>query len=146
MRMCANSGSELHLVEPLGFELDNARMRRAGLDYRDMTTVTVHDSWAACRRRFADHRMFAFTAAGEQSFTSVRFDPGDVLVLGQESVGLSTQILAEFDATHRLRIPMVPDSRSINLSNSAAIAVYEAWRQNDFRGATVAGANEPDLS
>ena len=135
MRMCANSGSELHLVEPLGFELDDARMRRAGLAYRDMTTISLHRSWSACRERFIGHQMFAFTAAASQSFTTVNFEPGDVLVLGQESVGLSSEILADFAVDQRLRIPMVPGSRSINLSNSAAIAVYDAWRQNDFRGA-----------
>lgn len=135
MRMCANTGSRLHLVAPLGFEVDDARLRRAGLDYRDMTTLTVHDGWPQLRAALADRRMFAFTAAAARWHTAAAFAAGDVLVFGQESTGLPDEVLADFPGDRRLRIPMVPGSRSLNLSNSAAVGVYEAWRQIGFPGA-----------
>lgn len=135
MRMCANTGSRLHLVAPLGFEVDDARLRRAGLDYRDMTTLTVHDGWPQLRAVLPGRRMFAFTAAAARWHTAVAFAAGDVLVFGRESTGLPEAVLGEFADERRLRIPMVAGSRSLNLSNSAAVAVYEAWRQIGFPGA-----------
>jgi tRNA (cytidine/uridine-2'-O-)-methyltransferase len=135
MRMCANTGSRLHLVAPLGFDLDDAKMRRAGLDYRDMTTVTVHSDWATAAAVFAGRRMFAFTAQARQWHTDAAFAALDVLVFGRESSGLPETVLGQLPADRLLRIPMVPGSRSLNLSNSAALAVYEAWRQIGFPGA-----------
>jgi tRNA (cytidine/uridine-2'-O-)-methyltransferase len=135
MRLCANSGARLHLVAPLGFDLDDAKMRRAGLDYRDMTTVTPHDDWDSAVRALAGRRMFAFTAQSDHWHTAARFAKGDVLVFGRESTGLPDDILGQFPAERRLRIPMVAGSRSLNLSNSVALGVYEAWRQLGFAGA-----------
>ena len=135
MRMCANTGSQLHLVAPLGFEVDDARMRRAGLDYRDMTTLTVHDDWSALVATVGERRLFAFTAAAHRWHTDSDYQPGDVLVFGRESTGLSEEVLSQFPADRQLRIPMVPVSRSLNLSNSAAIAVYDGWRRAGFPGA-----------
>ena len=135
MRMCANTGSQLHLVAPLGFEVDDARMRRAGLDYRDMTTLTVHEDWSALIATVGERRLFAFTAASTQWHTDSDYQPGDVLVFGRESTGLSADVLSQFPAQQQLRIPMVPGSRSLNLSNSAAIAVYDGWRRAGFPGA-----------
>ena len=135
MRMCANTGSRLHLVEPLGFDLDDAKMRRAGLDYRDMTTVTVHRDWEAAAVVFAGRRIFAFTAQASRWHTDAEFGAADVLVFGQESRGLPDAVVEQLPAECLLRIPMVPGSRSLNLSNSAALGVFEAWRQLGFPGA-----------
>lgn len=134
MRMCANTGSQLHLVKPLGFEVDDSRMRRAGLDYRDMTTMTVHEDWPALLAAMADRRLFAFTASAKAWHTQAEYLADDVLVFGRESTGLPQHILSTIPAEQQLRIPMVPGSRSLNLSNSAAVAVYEGWRQLGFAG------------
>ncbi len=135
MRMCANTGSRLHLVAPLGFDTDDAKLRRAGLDYRDLTTMTVHADWEATVRLFAGRRMFAFTAKAQHRYTGTAFESDDVLVFGRESTGLPDAIIEEFPPQRRLRIPMVAGSRSLNLSNAAAVAVFEAWRQLGFPGA-----------
>lgn len=135
MRMCANTGSQLHLVEPLGFDVDDARMRRAGLDYRDMTTLTVHQDWPALVTALGEQRLFAFTSAATRWHTDSDYQPGDALVFGRESTGLPENVLAQFPAEQQLRIPMVPGSRSLNLSNSAAVAVYDGWRRAGFPGA-----------
>ena len=135
MRMCANTGSHLHVVEPLGFDVDDARMRRAGLDYRDMTTLTVHQDWSALVAALGERRLFAFTSAATRWHTDSDYQPGDALVFGRESTGLPEKVLAQFPAEQQLRIPMVPGSRSLNLSNSAAIAVYDGWRRAGFPGA-----------
>jgi tRNA (cytidine/uridine-2'-O-)-methyltransferase len=132
IRMCANTGSRLHLVEPLGFTLGDAQLRRAGLDYRDLTTVTVHASWSDLRAALADRRLLAFTTTATQRHTQVRYGSHDALVFGCESVGLPPDIVAEFPAQRQVRIPMVTGSRSLNLSNAVAVGVYEAWRQQDF--------------
>jgi len=132
MRLCANTGSKLHLVRPLGFEMDNARLRRAGLDYRDRTTVTVYDDWLTVRAQLAEHRWFAFTGKATRSFCEPEYRLGDVLVFGQESTGLPPQILADIADADQLRIPMIPGSRSLNVSNAVAVAVYEGWRQQGF--------------
>lgn len=134
MRMCANSGARLHLVQPLGFTLEEKQLIRAGLDYRDMAVVTVHADWAACREALAGRRMFALTSHGGRSYAEVAFEAGDVFVFGSESCGLPEVLHQEFGNDRRLRIPMQPGNRSLNLSNAAAVVVYEAWRQQGFAG------------
>jgi tRNA (cytidine/uridine-2'-O-)-methyltransferase len=138
MRLCANTGCTLHLIEPLGFELDDARLRRAGMDYRDRAVVEVHagiDDWRLSTR---PGRVFAFARQGPTRFTDVSFRPGDALVFGQESVGLPASVLESPWLDAIVHLPMRPHVRSLNLSNSVAIAVYEAWRQNGFAGSTEA--------
>ncbi len=135
MRLCANTGARLHLVEPLGFDLSDRQLRRAGLDYRDLATMTVHPTWDAVRGAVGGHRWFAFTAKGERSFADVQYEPDDVLVFGTEPTGLPDELLAQFPAEAKLRLPMIAGSRSINLSNAVAVAVYEGWRQLNYVGA-----------
>ena len=135
IRLCANTGAALHLVRPLGFPLDDARMRRAGLDYHEYALMLVHDDWAACKAALAGHRMFAIETCGTRSPHETTLASGDVFVFGSETKGLSTEVLADFDADHQLRLPMRPSNRSLNLSNSVAVTVYEAWRQMAFSGA-----------
>ena len=134
MRLCANTGARLHLVEPLGFDLSDRQLRRAGLDYRDLATVTVHRSWAAVRDAVSGTRWFAFTAKGQRSFADVAFEADDVLVFGTEPTGLPDELLAQFPPDNKLRLPMIDGSRSINLSNAVAVAVYEGWRQLGYPG------------
>ena len=135
IRLCANTGVRLHLVEPLGFSMETKALRRAGLDYHEFAEVTVHANWAALREALNGHRLFALTTKGSTPFHGTRFAEGDVLVFGPETRGLPPEILAAFEPDSRLRLPMRPDSRSLNLSNTVAIAVYEVWRQLDFVGA-----------
>ncbi len=137
IRLCANTGATLHLVRPLGFPLDDARMRRAGLDYHEYATMLVHDDWAACKTALAGHRMFAIETCGTRSPHETSLASGDVFVFGSETKGLAAEVLADFDAGHQLRLPMRPAIRSLNLSNSVAVTVYEAWRQLGFAGADV---------
>lgn len=132
IRLCANTGARLHLVKPLGFDLDDSKLRRAGLDYHEWAELRVHDDWVALRQALAGRRMFACTTKGSQSAFSVSFEDNDVLVFGPETRGLPADILAEFEAGQRLRLPMRAESRSLNLSNSVAVMVYEAWRQRGF--------------
>jgi tRNA (cytidine/uridine-2'-O-)-methyltransferase len=132
IRLCANSGADLHLVRPLGFAMEDARLRRAGLDYREYARVAVHADLAACLAALGAPRLFAFSTRGQVRYSDVRFRAGDALVFGCESAGLPDEVLAGVPAAARLRLPMRPDSRSLNLSNSVAIAVYEAWRQLGF--------------
>ncbi len=134
MRLAAVTGSRLHLIEPLGFEMDDARLRRAGMDYRDRATVQVHSDLASWRADTMPGRVMAFTVDAQERYTDVEYRPGDALLFGPESVGLpeDVQHLAWIDK--RLRLPMVPDVRSINLSNATAVVVYEAWRQLGFPG------------
>lgn len=135
IRLCANTGARLHLVEPLGFNFEDKQLERAGLDYRDLAEVTIHADWAACVAQLgAGRRLFALSARGTTRHTDVAFAEGDVLVFGPESTGLSDAMLAQFAATHRLRLPMIPARRSLNLSNTVAIVIYEAWRQHNFTG------------
>ena len=136
IRLTANTATELHLVEPLGFRMDDRELKRAGLDYHEYARVRVHRDFAACKSALDDeraHRYYAFATTATQSLYEARFTPGDVLVFGCESRGLSDALLAEFPPENRLRIPMRPGVRSLNLSNAVAIGVYEAWRQHDFR-------------
>lgn len=135
IRLAANTGCELHLVEPLGFRLADRELKRAGLDYHEYARVEVHGSWAAVRERLADRRFFAATTKGVFSPYQRSFQPGDVFVFGCETAGLPQEILAEFPSETRLRLPMRPANRSLNLSNAVAALVYEAWRQNGFGGA-----------
>lgn len=134
MRLAAVTGCRLHLIEPLGFEMDDARLRRAGMDYRDKAAVTVHGDLEAWRRALRPERVFAFTVEGERLYTDVAYRPGDCLLFGPESDGLPAEVLGLGWLTGRLRLPMLPGVRSLNLSNSAAIVVYEAWRQQGFAG------------
>ncbi len=137
IRLCANTGCRLHLVEPMGFSLDEARVRRAGLDYHEMAVVTVHPSLAAVREALPEpaHQWFATSARSGVRPDRVELRPGAVLLFGPEPTGLPDGLLAAFDADRRLRLPMLPGNRSLNLSNAVAVLVYEAWRQNGFAGA-----------
>lgn len=132
IRLCANTGSRLHLVEPLGFELDDKRMRRAGLDYREWATVNVHSDWDACRRRLGQGRVFALSTRGKTVYSETAFRAGDSLLFGPETRGLPEDILDSLPVEQRLRVPMLAHSRSLNLSNTVAVVVYEAWRQHGF--------------
>lgn len=136
IRLCANTGAALHLVQPLGFPLDDARMRRAGLDYHEFARMQVHDNWGAFldTQRPNPARMFAMTTHGSQAFSQVRFEPGDVFVFGSETRGLAPELRDSFPAAQRIRLPMRPDNRSLNLSNTVAVVVYEAWRQHGYAG------------
>jgi tRNA (cytidine/uridine-2'-O-)-methyltransferase len=134
MRLCAVTGCRLHLIEPLGFDLEDAKLRRAGMDYRDKATYRVHSSLDEWRSSEKTNRVFAFTVDGEGRYDEVSYQEGDVFLFGPESVGLPYEVQNLSWISRRLRLPMVPDVRSINLSNSAAIVVYEAWRQNGFEG------------
>lgn len=134
IRICANTGAGLHLVKPLGFALEDKQLRRAGLDYHEFATVKVHENWQACCAALAGRRMFALTTKGSTRCSEVQFKPGDVFVFGPETRGLPPEILEQFAPENRIRLPMLPLSRSLNLSNSAAVLIYEAWRQNGFAG------------
>ncbi|MBC8027718.1 MAG: tRNA (cytidine(34)-2'-O)-methyltransferase [Steroidobacteraceae bacterium] len=135
IRLAANTGCVLHLVKPLGFQLDRKSVRRAGLDYDELATVQVHESFAAARAALANGRWFAIETGGARRYVDVRFSPGDVLLFGSERRGLPPEVLAQIDARCVLSLPMLAGNRSLNLSNAAAVAVYEAWRQQDFAGA-----------
>ena len=135
IRLAAVTGCELHLVEPLGFDLTDANLRRAGLDYHDLAHLTVHPNLAAAWTALDPRRVFAFTTKATRRFTDVAYEPGDVLLFGPEPSGLPDEVLADPHLTDQLKIPMLPGRRSLNLSNSAALAVYEAWRQTGFEGA-----------
>ena len=136
IRLCANTGAQLHLIEPLGFPLDDAKMRRAGLDYHDYANMQVHRDWAAFLESAAPDpaRMFALTTHGATPFASVAFAPGDVFVFGSETRGLAPSLRDSFAPDQRIRLPMREGNRSINLSNTVAVVVFEAWRQNGFTG------------
>jgi tRNA (cytidine/uridine-2'-O-)-methyltransferase len=140
IRLCANAGSRLHLVHPLGFEWDSARVKRAGLDYHELANVTHHDDWAACAKVLAEQhrrqRIFAVDNPAPTRYDAPRFQAGDVFVFGQETRGLPNSVLDDFAPAQHLQLPMQPNNRSLNLSNSVAIMVYEAWRQCGFEGAS----------
>ncbi|NUO73177.1 MAG: tRNA (cytidine(34)-2'-O)-methyltransferase [Frateuria sp.] len=140
IRLCANTGAALHLIRPLGFELDDARLRRAGLDYHEYARVAVHDDLAACLAALGQPRVFAFSTRGRVAHVDVRYAPGDTLLFGCETAGLPAELLEGIPPAQRLRLPMRPDSRSLNLSNTVAVAVYEAWRQLGFEGAAPIGS------
>ena len=137
IRLCANTGAQLHLVEPLGFTLDDARLRRAGLDYHEWQPMQVHANLAAALAATgaAPERIFALTTQGAQPMQAVTFEPGDVFVFWRETAGLSEEHLALFTSEQRVRLPMRHGQRSLNLSNAVAVTVFEAWRQNGYDGA-----------
>lgn len=136
IRLAANTGCELHLIEPLGFSMDDKLLRRAGLDYHEYTAVRRHASWDAFIEAMQPDRarMFAFTTRGSRPFSEVRWQPGDWFVFGCETRGLDPTLRETFDTAQRVRLPMRPDQRSLNLSNAVAVAVFEAWRQNGYQG------------
>jgi tRNA (cytidine/uridine-2'-O-)-methyltransferase len=134
IRLCANTGARLHLVEPLGFDLSAAQLRRAGMDYAELASVSVHASWAACRSILGNARLFAMTTKGTRSHASNAFKRGDAFIFGSESRGLPADVLADIDQGRHLRLPLMPGNRSLNLSNAVAVTVYEAWRQQGFAG------------
>jgi tRNA (cytidine/uridine-2'-O-)-methyltransferase len=134
IRLAANTGCRLHLVEPLGFDLSDKQVARAGLDYHDMACVSVHRGWEAMQAALPGRRWFALTTRGSRNYATVDFQPGDVFLFGPESRGLPPEVLERFDGEQRLRLPMLPGSRSMNLSNAVSVVVFEAWRQNGFAG------------
>jgi tRNA (cytidine/uridine-2'-O-)-methyltransferase len=135
IRLAANTGARLHLVEPLGFSMEDKQLRRAGLDYHEMASVQVHRDWEACRKALAGRRLFAVSTRGTVNYTEPRYAPGDAFVFGPETRGLPQALLHEFPERQRLRLPMRPGNRSLNLSNAVAVVVFEAWRQLGFAGA-----------
>ena len=132
IRLCANTGASLHLVKPLGFTLEDKQLLRAGLDYHEFASITVHEGWAECLARMEGRRICAVSTKGRQRYDLVRYIEGDAFVFGPESRGLPAEILGSVPEQQCLRVPMVPGSRSLNLSNSVAVVLYEAWRQVEF--------------
>ena len=134
IRLAANTGIRLHLVEPLGFDLSDRQLARAGLDYHDLARVAVHRDWKACCAALAGRRMFALSVRGTRSYADAHFRPDDVFVFGPETRGLPLELLEGFAPDAVLRVPMMPSNRSMNLANTAAVVVFEAWRQQGFAG------------
>lgn len=134
IRLAANTGARLHLIEPLGFSMDDKQLKRAGLDYREYASVRVHADWQSCTRALSGKRLFAFTTKGKSNAYQTQFQSGDAFVFGCETAGLPAGILDSFPETNCLRLPMIPGNRSLNLSNAVAVVVFEAWRQLGFRG------------
>ncbi len=136
IRLAANTGARLHLVEPLGFSMDDRQLKRAGLDYHELVTVRTHSDWASCRGALRGRRMFAISTRGECHYAQACYATGDVFVFGSETRGLPQELLEQFEPARRLRLPMRPGNRSLNLSNAVAVLVFEAWRQLGFVGAS----------
>lgn len=140
IRLCANTGVTLHLVEPLGFPLEDSKLKRAGLDYHEYARMKVHKSWDAflatmqARPEHDPSRMFVLTTHGSQPFADCTFKPGDIFIFGSETRGLAPERRDSYPNNQRIRLPMRPDNRSLNLSNTVAVVVFEAWRQNGFEG------------
>ena len=132
IRLCANTGMQLHLVKPLGFPLQDKQLLRAGLDYHEFAQIKVHENWADCCQSLPGHRMFAITTKGKQRYDKVTYKAGDAFVFGAESCGLPIHIMESFPRPHLIRVPMIATSRSLNLSNAVAIVAYEAWCQAEF--------------
>lgn len=135
IRLCANVGASLHLIEPLGFDWDDKRLRRAGLDYHEFASVARHANLQACRQQLNELRWLALTTKAQTNYATMQYRADDVLVFGPETRGLPDPLLNTWPTEHKLRVPMQASSRSLNLSNSVAIVVYEAWRQHGFSGA-----------
>jgi tRNA (cytidine/uridine-2'-O-)-methyltransferase len=135
IRLCANTGFQLHLIEPLGFDLDEKKVRRAGLDYHEMANMKIHKNWQAFVDDVTPKRCYAITTKGKQWHTEVEFQAGDAIVMGPETRGLPDTMLNSLSQEEKILIPMVPDSRSLNLSNATSVIIYEAWRQLGFKGA-----------
>ncbi|GAA1193490.1 tRNA (cytidine(34)-2'-O)-methyltransferase [Prauserella alba] len=140
IRLSANTGCQLHLIEPLGFGFEDKQLRRAGLDYHDLADVHVHPSLDAAWETLLPANVYAFTAKGDRLYTDVSYTDGDVLLFGPESTGLPDEVLADPAISERVHLPMLSTSRSLNLTNTASIAVYEAWRQHGFPGARPSGS------
>lgn len=134
IRLCANTGTGLHLIEPLGFELDEPRLRRAGLDYREFADVAVHENLESCLHALEEPRVYALSTRGAVPYSKARFKAGDALLFGPETRGLPQSLLDSLPAEQTLRLPMRPENRSLNLANAAAVVIYEAWRQTGFAG------------
>lgn len=134
IRLCANTGAALHLVRPLGFELQDRELRRAGLDYHEYADVQVHEDLDDCRMAIGPHRLFALSTRGSTAYAQASYQPGDAFLFGPETRGLPESVLAALPPSNRLRIPLRPGNRSLNLSNAVAVVVYEAWRQQGFAG------------
>jgi tRNA (cytidine/uridine-2'-O-)-methyltransferase len=132
IRLCANTGCRLHLIQPLGFSIDDAQVRRAGLDYHEMARVRDWPDLDACLQALGERTVYAVETGGTRRYTDVRFRPGDALLFGKETVGLPARVLARLPPERIVSIPMRPNNRSVNLSNAVALVVYEAWRQNGF--------------
>lgn len=132
IRLCANTGVRLHLVQPLGFSLNDKQLLRAGLDYHEFATLSVYDHWTECAARFKDYRLFPVSTRGTQRYDRIGYVKGDVFLFGPETRGLPSTLLESFPEERRIRLPMRPESRSLNLSNAVAVVVYEAWRQVGF--------------
>ena len=143
IRLCANTGARLHLIEPLGFVLSDRRLRRAGLDYDDMARTVLHASFEDCQRMLTGRRWFAVSTRGRRLYSDVAYGPDDVLVFGSETRGLPPSVLAQFPEEAVLRLPMLATSRSLNLANAVAVVAYEAWRQCGFGGANAPGGKPP---
>ncbi|CAM3254913.1 tRNA (cytidine(34)-2'-O)-methyltransferase [Arthrobacter ulcerisalmonis] len=135
IRLAAITGAQLHVVEPLGFDFSDAKLRRAGLDYHDLAVLKVHRTIEAAWEHLEPERVYAFTSDGSTSYTDIAYQPGDVLLFGRESTGLPAEMKSDPHVTATVRLPMLPALRSLNLANAASIAVYEAWRQQGFAGA-----------
>jgi tRNA (cytidine/uridine-2'-O-)-methyltransferase len=134
IRLAANTGTTLHLVQPLGFDIDDRSLRRAGLDYAEFVTMKVHEHWEACRAALDGSRLFAVTTRARTRHDTIRYQPGDAFVFGPETRGLPADVLDAFPADRQLRLPMIPGNRSLNLSNAVAVMIFEAWRQQGFAG------------
>ncbi|WP_455198240.1 tRNA (uridine(34)/cytosine(34)/5-carboxymethylaminomethyluridine(34)-2'-O)-methyltransferase TrmL [Kaarinaea lacus] len=135
IRLCANCGAQLHLIRPLGFEMSDKQLRRAGLDYHEFAEVQIHDDLDSFIQSVRPARLLACSTRGGQDYTGIQYQPGDALLFGPETRGLPQSVLDSLPADQRLRIPMLPNNRSLNLANAVAIIVYEAWRQQGFSGA-----------
>ncbi|MEQ1655927.1 MAG: tRNA (cytidine(34)-2'-O)-methyltransferase [Nitrospira sp.] len=134
IRLCANTGVRLHLVKPLGFSLEDKQLLRAGLDYHEFASLTVHESWMDCAEQFCGHRMFAASTKGTRRYDINAYAPGDVFLFGPETRGLPVELIEAVPEAQRIRVPMRPDSRSLNLSNAVSVVIYEALRQTGFEG------------
>lgn len=134
IRLCANTGVRLHLVKPLGFTLEDKQLLRAGLDYHEFATITVHECWADCAEAFRGRRMFASSTKGSRRYDLNAYVPGDAFLFGPETRGLPVELIQSVPEAQRIRVPMRPDSRSLNLSNAASVVIYEALRQTGFEG------------
>lgn len=136
IRLAANTGARLHLVEPLGFTMDDRQLRRAGLDYHELSSVDVHKDWQACKKSLGQRRLFALSTRGTRNYAGTEFRVGDAFVFGPETKGLGHDMLEQFPADMRLRLPMLAGNRSLNLSNAVAVVLFEAWRQIGFLGSS----------